>query len=169
MTSTMTEVEASPVFVDQTGRRGRRLRGFGWVFGAAFVGLALAMISGLLGTQSEAPGFAVPDTADTEPPGQYVNAPQPSPPGKANRSADTPTGVAPTPTASASATATETATATAASGATETEIVTATAGATATATATARATATATAASRTAAAEPQETASVPTAVSNPTP
>ncbi|MEV0094863.1 hypothetical protein [Streptomyces sp. NPDC050738] len=86
MTSTLTEVEASPVFVDRTGRRGRRLRGLGWVFGFVLVGLAVAMISGLLGMQSHAPGFAVPDTADTAPPGQYVNAPLPSPPGKAARS-----------------------------------------------------------------------------------
>jgi hypothetical protein len=77
------EVEPSPVFVDQTGRRGRRLRGLGWVFGVACVGFAVAMISGLLGIQSQAPAFAVPDTADTTPPSQYVNAAPPSPPAKA--------------------------------------------------------------------------------------
>lgn len=85
MTSTLTEITPSPVFVDQTGRRGRRLRGLGWVFGAAFVGATLAMVSGLLGTQSDAPSFAVPDGANTAPPGQYLNAPLPSPPGKATR------------------------------------------------------------------------------------
>lgn len=85
MTSTLTEVEPSPVFVDRTGRRGRRLRGLGWVFGVAFVGATLAMVSGLLGTQSDAPSFTVPDTADTLPPGRYVNAPLPSPPGVADR------------------------------------------------------------------------------------
>lgn len=118
MTSTLTEVETSPVFVDQTGKRGRRLRGLGWVFGAAFVGMTLAMVSGLLGTQSDAPSFTVPGTADTLPPGQYVNAPLPSPPGKADRSkgvphrgARTPAGT-PTPSATATGTADPTATAT---------------------------------------------------------
>lgn len=110
MTSTLSEVETSPVFVDQTGRRGRRLRGLGWVFGAAFVGMTLAMVSGLLGTQSDAPTFAVPGTADTLPPGQYVNAPLPAPPGKADRSKGVPHTAAITPSGSASPTATATAT-----------------------------------------------------------
>ncbi|WP_406432868.1 hypothetical protein [Streptomyces sp. NBC_01589] len=111
MTSTLTEVEASPVFVDRTGRRGRRLRGLGWVFGVAFVGAAVAMISGLLGTQSQAPAFEVPDTADTAPPGRYVNAPLPSPPGRANRSTGSPATTVTTPTAPATATASRTETA----------------------------------------------------------
>ncbi|MBY8876174.1 hypothetical protein [Actinacidiphila acidipaludis] len=86
MTSTLSEVvEPSPVFVDQSGRRGRRLRGLGWGVGVAFVGVTLTMVSGLLGTQSDAPSFSVPDTADTLPPGQYVDAPQPAPPGRADR------------------------------------------------------------------------------------
>ncbi|MFF4648893.1 hypothetical protein [Streptomyces sp. NPDC001380] len=74
------EVDASPVFVDRTGRRGRRLRGLGWVVGVVCVGFAVAMIAGLVGVQSQAPSFAVPDTANTTPPSQYVNAPLPSPP-----------------------------------------------------------------------------------------
>ncbi|HEY5833031.1 MAG TPA: hypothetical protein VIW71_03645 [Streptomyces sp.] len=90
VTGITTEVEPSPVFVDRTGRRGRRLRGLGWVVGVVCVGFALAMISGLLGTQSQAPRFAVPDTADTAPPGQYVNAPLPSPPLEARRSTGEP-------------------------------------------------------------------------------
>lgn len=108
MSSTLTEVETSPVFVDHTGRRGRRLRGLGWVFGAAFVGVTLAMVSGLLGTQSDAPTFAVPGTADTLPPGQYVNAPLPAPPGKADRSKGVPHTAATTPSGSATPTATAT-------------------------------------------------------------
>jgi hypothetical protein len=116
VTSTLSEVEPSPVFVDESGRRGRRLRGLGWIVGVAFVGATLAMISGLLGTQSDAPSFTVPGTADTLPPGQYVNAPLPAPPGKANRSksaprTDTPSGTpsgTPTATTSPTASATET-------------------------------------------------------------
>jgi hypothetical protein len=111
VTSTLTEVETSPVFVDQTGRRGRRLRGLGWVFGAAFVGMTLAMVSGLLGTQSDAPSFAVPGTANTLPPGQYVNAPLPAPPGKANRSKGVPHTAAAIPTGTTTPTATATGTA----------------------------------------------------------
>ncbi len=108
MTSTLSEVEPSPVFVDQSGRRGRRLRGAGWVFGVAFVGVTLAMASGLLGTQSDAPSFAVPDTADTQPPGEYVNAPLPAPPGKADRSKGVPRTASPTATATPTGTPTAT-------------------------------------------------------------
>lgn len=88
MNSTLTEAEPSPVFVDTTGRRGRRLRGLGWVAGVVCVGFAAAMISGLLGAQSRAPAYKVPDSAPTAPPGQYVDAPLPSPPGKAERGKD---------------------------------------------------------------------------------
>ncbi|MFF3559292.1 hypothetical protein ACFYXS_04530 [Streptomyces sp. NPDC002574] len=106
MTSTLTKAETSPVFVDRTGRRGRRLRGFGWLLGLVLVGFVLAMISGLVGTQSHAPAFSIPSTADTAEPGQYVNAPLPSAPlgaapvagaPAASGEAVTPTGV-PTPT-----------------------------------------------------------------------
>ncbi|WP_435173140.1 hypothetical protein [Actinacidiphila sp. bgisy145] len=91
MTSSLSEVvEPSPVFVDRSGRRGRRLRGLGWGVGVAFVGLTLAMVSGLLGTQADAPPLHVPRTADILPPGQYVDAPQPAPPGKADRTGGTP-------------------------------------------------------------------------------
>jgi hypothetical protein len=118
VTSTLSEaVEPSPVFVDQSGRRGRRLRGLGWAFGVGFVGVTLAMVSGLLGTQSDAPKFVVPAGADTLPPGQYVDAPQPAPPGKADRSTGAPRTAAPpasgTPTDTATAEPTDTATATA--------------------------------------------------------
>ncbi|NUS13626.1 MAG: hypothetical protein HOY69_19855 [Streptomyces sp.] len=113
MTSTLPEVvEPSPVFVDESGRRGRRLRGLGWAFGVAFVGATLAMVSGLLGTQSDAPSFPVPKSADTLPPGQYVDAPQPAPPGKADRRKGAPHTAAPTasgtPTATADPTGTPT-------------------------------------------------------------
>jgi hypothetical protein len=115
VTSTTSEVvEPAPVFVDESGRRGRRLRWVGWFFGIAFVGVTLAMISGLLGTQSDAPPFDVPNSADTLPPGQYVDAPQPAPPGKADRRKGAPSTVAPTtsstPTGTASPTVTPTGT-----------------------------------------------------------
>ncbi|WP_316777431.1 hypothetical protein [Streptomyces sasae] len=83
MTSTSTEVEPTPVFVDQTGLRGRRLRGLGWLLGIICTGCVVAMISGLVGTQSQAPALTVPGTADTTPPSQYLNAPLPVAPGAA--------------------------------------------------------------------------------------
>jgi hypothetical protein len=88
------------------------LRGLGWVFGIVCVGFAVAMISGLLGIQSQAPAFAVPDTADTTPPSQYVNAALPSPPGK-TKHVDRASAIAaagPTVTASPSSTVTRTGT-----------------------------------------------------------
>ncbi|MGW2442773.1 hypothetical protein [Streptomyces sp. NPDC001675] len=83
MTSTSTELEPTPVFVDQTGLRGRRLRGLGWLVGILCAGCVVAMISGLVGTQSQAPALTVPRTADTTPPSQYLNAPLPAAPGAA--------------------------------------------------------------------------------------
>ncbi|MER7177915.1 hypothetical protein ABT404_00195 [Streptomyces hyaluromycini] len=83
MTSTSTEVESAPVFVDQSGLRGRRLRGLGWLVGVICAGCVVAMISGLVGTQSQAPALTVPSTANTTPPSQYLNAPLPAAPGAA--------------------------------------------------------------------------------------
>ncbi|MEY2248481.1 hypothetical protein [Streptomyces sp. BF23-18] len=119
MTSTSTEVEPAPVFVDQTGMRGRRLRGLGWLVGILCAGCVVAMVSGLVGTQSHAPALTVPATADTTPPSQYLNAPLPAAPGAAR----------PGQSATATATAsdlTASATATAAAGTTESSPVTAT-------------------------------------------
>jgi hypothetical protein len=83
MTSASTEVETAPVFVDQSGQRGRRLRGLGWLLGIICTGFVVAMVSGLVGTQSQAPGLTVPGTANTTPPSQYLNAPLPAAPGVA--------------------------------------------------------------------------------------
>ncbi|MEU2929854.1 hypothetical protein ABZ636_33110 [Streptomyces sp. NPDC007251] len=102
MTSASTEVEPAPVFVDQTGLRGRRLRGFGWLLGMVCTGFVVAMISGLVGTQSQAPALTVPGTADTTPPSQYLNAPLPAAPGSATST----TATAATPDATPSVTAT---------------------------------------------------------------
>ncbi|MEU8712013.1 hypothetical protein ACIBCP_17805 [Streptomyces sp. NPDC051287] len=89
MTSASTEVDPAPVFVDQTGLRGRRLRGLGWVLGLVCTGFVVAMVSGLAGTQSQAPALTVPGTADTTPPGRYLNAPLPAAPGTARSAPDT--------------------------------------------------------------------------------
>ncbi|MFE4701050.1 hypothetical protein ACFRIC_28720 [Streptomyces sp. NPDC056738] len=111
MTSTSTEVEPAPVFVDQSGQRGRRLRGLGWLVGILCAACVVAMISGLVGTQSQAPALTIPGTANTTPPSQYLNAPLPAAPGVEPATGTTGT-VAATPTATApDATATATATA----------------------------------------------------------
>ncbi|MGI5459240.1 hypothetical protein ACQEWB_39890 [Streptomyces sp. CA-249302] len=105
MTSTSTEVEPAPVFVDQTGQRGRRLRGLGWLVGVVCTGFVVAMISGLVGTQSQAPALRVPGSADTTPPSQYLNAPVPAAPGVAGSADSTATADPDTTTASPDATA----------------------------------------------------------------
>lgn len=119
MTSTSAEVEPAPVFVDQTGLRGRRLRGLGWLVGIICTGSVVAMISGLVGAQSQAPPLAVPGTADTTPPSQYLNAPLPAAPG-AGQPGKSATDTATTSDATAPATATTAAGTTASSSLTAT-------------------------------------------------
>ncbi|MFC1405316.1 MULTISPECIES: hypothetical protein [Streptacidiphilus] len=60
--------EASPVFVDHTGKRGRRLRASGWVLGVVCTVFAAGMLSNLVGAQAKAPALRVPATADTSRP-----------------------------------------------------------------------------------------------------
>ncbi|MFE3166031.1 hypothetical protein [Streptomyces sp. NPDC059224] len=115
MSSASTEVESAPVFVDRTGLRGRRLRGLGWLVGLVCTGFVVAMVSGLAGTQSQAPALTVPGTADTTPPGQYLNAPLPAAPGVAGSGAGAAAPAA-TSDATASVTATTATAGTAASG-----------------------------------------------------
>ncbi|MEU9976728.1 hypothetical protein [Streptomyces sp. NPDC051014] len=106
MTSASTEVDSAPVFVDRTGLRGRRLRGLGWVLGLVCTGFVVAMVSGLAGTQSQAPALTVPGTADTTPPGRYLNAPLPAAPGAARSAPDTTAVTTPDATAPGAVTAT---------------------------------------------------------------
>jgi hypothetical protein len=121
MTSTSTTVDSAPVFVDRTGRRGRRLRGLGWLMGIVCAGCVVAMISGLIGTQSQAPALPVPGTADTKPPNQYLNAPLPAAPGTGEAGKSS-TGPATTSDATTSVTTTTAADPTASSSAATTTI-----------------------------------------------
>ncbi|MER8182095.1 hypothetical protein [Kitasatospora sp. NPDC094015] len=50
----------APVFVDQSGTRGRRMRGVGWLIGVLTAVLAATMTSGLVGLQSQAPALRIP-------------------------------------------------------------------------------------------------------------
>ncbi|MFI6469523.1 hypothetical protein ACIBL5_04550 [Streptomyces sp. NPDC050516] len=58
------------VFVDVSGKRGKKLRWLGWLFGLAATGFAVALVGSLLGGSARAPGLNLPDKADavTAPP-----------------------------------------------------------------------------------------------------
>ncbi|MFJ6938670.1 hypothetical protein [Streptomyces sp. NPDC101132] len=55
------EPAPAPVFVDQSGTRGRLLRGFGWPVSLIGAVLAVAMGSSLVGVQADAPAMGVPE------------------------------------------------------------------------------------------------------------
>ncbi|MFJ7156472.1 hypothetical protein ACIQUQ_16170 [Streptomyces sp. NPDC101118] len=55
------EPAPAPVFVDQSGTRGRLLRGFGWPVSVIGAVLAVAMGSSLIGVQADAPAMGVPE------------------------------------------------------------------------------------------------------------
>ncbi|WP_030200370.1 hypothetical protein [Streptomyces sp. NRRL S-87] len=57
----------APVFVDQSGLRGRLLRGFGWPVSVVGAILAVAMGSSLIGVQADAPAMGVPPQPSTSP------------------------------------------------------------------------------------------------------
>ncbi|MFJ8312441.1 MULTISPECIES: hypothetical protein [unclassified Streptomyces] len=50
-----------PVFVDASGRRGKKVRWLGWIFGLACTGFAVALVGSLLGDGARAPGLTLPD------------------------------------------------------------------------------------------------------------
>ncbi|WP_328863966.1 hypothetical protein [Streptomyces virginiae] len=54
------EPAPAPVFVDQSGLRGRLLRGFGWPVSVVGAVLAVAMGSSLIGVQADAPAMGIP-------------------------------------------------------------------------------------------------------------
>ncbi|MCX5382141.1 hypothetical protein [Streptomyces sp. NBC_00083] len=73
-----------PVFVDASGRRGKKVRWLGWAFGLAAIAFAVALVGSLLGGSASAPGLTIPDDktdAVTAPPkataSQAAEAPQP--------------------------------------------------------------------------------------------
>ncbi|MFI6682691.1 hypothetical protein [Streptomyces sp. NPDC050485] len=50
-----------PVFVDASGRRGKKVRWLGWIFGLACTGFAVALVGSLLGVSARAPGLTLPE------------------------------------------------------------------------------------------------------------
>ncbi|GAA1574891.1 hypothetical protein GCM10009731_31040 [Streptomyces globosus] len=85
-----------PVFVDQSGLRGRRLRGFGWPVSVVGAVLAVAMGSSLIGVQADAPAMVVP----VQPTRPAAPAPLPS---VSQARAPAPASAPPTPAATRSA------------------------------------------------------------------
>ncbi|MFF3727571.1 hypothetical protein ACFYYM_34975 [Streptomyces erythrochromogenes] len=59
--------EPAPVFVDQSGLRGRLLRGFGWPVSVIGAILAVAMGSSLIGVQADAPAMGIPPQSSRTP------------------------------------------------------------------------------------------------------
>ncbi|WP_371652998.1 MULTISPECIES: hypothetical protein [unclassified Streptomyces] len=55
-----------PVFVDESGRRGKNLRRLGWVFGLACTCYAVMLVGSLLGGSSRAPWLGIPGPAAKE-------------------------------------------------------------------------------------------------------
>ncbi|WP_033221395.1 hypothetical protein [Kitasatospora phosalacinea] len=83
-----------PVFVDQSGLRGRLLRGMGWPVSLVGAVLAVAMGGSLIGMQADAPALVVPAQPAQAPSAPAVPSPSPSAP------------AAPSPSPSPSATGT---------------------------------------------------------------
>ncbi len=75
------EAAAKAVFVDQSGRRGRALRGFGWIAGVACAGFAATALTTVAGSNAQAPAMPVPSpTANSAVLGESGTAsPSPSP------------------------------------------------------------------------------------------
>ncbi|MFE5489080.1 hypothetical protein ACFQ7Z_03835 [Streptomyces virginiae] len=69
------ESAPAPVFVDQSGLRGRLLRGLGWPVSVIGAILAVAMGSSLIGVQADAPAMGIP----AQPSRSAVPSPSPSP------------------------------------------------------------------------------------------
>ncbi|MER5639461.1 hypothetical protein ABT095_21190 [Kitasatospora sp. NPDC002227] len=73
------EPAPAPVFVDQSGVRGRMLRGLGWPVSLVGAVLAAAMAGSLIGGQSEAPAMSIPPQPSLSPSPSPSPTPSPSP------------------------------------------------------------------------------------------
>ncbi|QDQ11852.1 hypothetical protein [Streptomyces spectabilis] len=65
--SDSTDMAEGPVFVDETGRRGRRYRRIGTFVGLACAGYAVVIVATLASGNSSAPWLPVPDPKDEQP------------------------------------------------------------------------------------------------------
>ncbi|MEV5435812.1 hypothetical protein AB0K80_07220 [Streptomyces sp. NPDC052682] len=69
-----------PVFVDESGRRGRRFRRAGMAVGLACAGYAAVIAATVLSGNSDAPWLPVPGQQKDEPAGQVETSPRPAEP-----------------------------------------------------------------------------------------
>nr|WSX48456.1 hypothetical protein OG409_05545 [Streptomyces sp. NBC_00974] len=76
--SSFEEPAPAPVFVDQSGLRGRLLRGFGWPVSVVGAILAVAMGSSLIGVQADAPAMGIPAQPSWPPAPSPTSSPTPS-------------------------------------------------------------------------------------------
>ncbi|MFJ3974242.1 hypothetical protein [Streptomyces sp. NPDC090021] len=67
------------MFVDQSGLRGRLLRGFGWPVSVVGAILAVAMAGSLIGVQADAPAMGIPPQPSRTPVPSRTPAPSLSP------------------------------------------------------------------------------------------
>ncbi|MFE1844063.1 hypothetical protein [Streptomyces sp. NPDC059515] len=72
------EPSEGPVFVDESGRRGRRYRRIGLAVGLACAGYAVVIVATLLSGNSDAPWLPVPGQEADAPAGQVDTSPQPA-------------------------------------------------------------------------------------------
>ncbi|MFG3231457.1 hypothetical protein ACGFZG_06920 [Streptomyces antibioticus] len=103
------DVTGTPVFVDESGRRSRRLRLLGSAVGVACGVYAVVIVATLVSGNSSAPWLPLPGQNDDIPAGQVEISPQPSveasPTGSESAAPGTdPTGSAPTASATGAAT-----------------------------------------------------------------
>lgn len=98
------EPAPAPVFVDQSGLRGRLLRGFGWPVSVVGAILAVAMGSSLIGVQADAPAMGIPVQPSWPPAPSPTPSPSASSPRTAARSATPQTNASAGPAKTAGAT-----------------------------------------------------------------
>jgi cytoskeletal protein RodZ len=72
------EPPPEPVFVDQSGLRGRLLRGLGWPVSLVGAVLAVAMGGSLIGVQADAPPLVIPPQPAQSPAAQAPVSPSPA-------------------------------------------------------------------------------------------
>lgn len=104
------EPPPEPVFVDQSGLRGRLLRGMGWPVSLVGAVLAVAMGGSLIGMQADAPPLVIPPQPAQSPAAQApvspspaasptaAGSPSPSPSATSSRTAVRPSGTPSKPT-----------------------------------------------------------------------
>ncbi|MBC9718197.1 hypothetical protein H9Y04_37300 [Streptomyces sp. TRM66268-LWL] len=85
------EASDKPVFVDESGSRGRRIRRIGWIMGVVCAVYAVVLVSTLASGNSDAPWM--PDIGKDDKPASKVKpSPSPTGPGDATASTGTPPG-----------------------------------------------------------------------------